>query len=122
MCPAGLGRHPEDVPGAVLVRVLRIGALRPLPFEACVRFLEGIGDVFQKEEAEDDMLVFGRVHAAAQGVGHLPKLGLIAGRGACALRRRSEWVRVFWGVRLVMVVIPPAARRIRVRMDSGDLP
>ena len=55
---------------------------------ACVRFLEGIGDVFQKKEAEDDMLVFGRVHAAAQGVGHLPELGFVAGRGAMGARLR----------------------------------
>ena len=46
-----------------------------------VPLLEGIGDVFQKDETQDDVLVFRRIHRAAQGVGHLPKLALIARRG-----------------------------------------
>ena len=46
--------------------------------------LEGVGDVFQKDEAQDDVFVFGRVHAAAQGVCHAPKLSLIARGGAVA--------------------------------------
>ena len=62
MCPAGLRWHPEDILGAVLVRVLRISALFPFAFEEDVPLLEGIGDVFQKDEAKNDMLVFGRVH------------------------------------------------------------
>ena len=33
----------------------RISALCPLPFEAGVPLLEGLGDVFQKDETEDDM-------------------------------------------------------------------
>ena len=37
--------------------------------------LEGIGDVLEEDQPEDDMLVFGGVHGAAQGVGHLPELG-----------------------------------------------
>ena len=86
MCPAGLGRHPEDVLGAVLVRVLRVGSLFPFAFEEDVPFFEGIGDVFQKNDSKDDMLVFGRVHTAAQGVGHTPQLGLIAGRRTMGVR------------------------------------
>ena len=62
--------------------ILRIGALFPFAFESGVPLLEGIGDVFQKDDPKDDMLVFGGIHAAAQGVGHLPKFGLIAGRRA----------------------------------------
>ena len=77
MCPAGLGRHPEDVLGAVLVRVLRVGALFPFAFEEGVPLLESIGDVFQEEETENDMLVFGRVHTAPQGVGHAPEFSLM---------------------------------------------
>ena len=68
--------------GAVLVRVLGVGALCPLAFKTGVNFLEGVGDVFQEDEAEDDVLVFGGVHRAAQGVGHAPQLGLMASRGA----------------------------------------
>ena len=40
--------------------------------------LEGVGDVLEEDQAEDDVLVFGGVHAAAQRVGHLPELGLVA--------------------------------------------
>ena len=81
MAPAGLGRHPEDVFGAVLVRVLGGGTLRLLGFQAGVPFLEGIGNVFEKDQPEDDVLVLGCVHCAAQGIGHRPQLGLMSGRG-----------------------------------------
>jgi len=29
-------------------------------------FLEGVGDVFEEDQAENDVLVFGRVHVGAQ--------------------------------------------------------
>ena len=76
--PARLGRHPEDALGAVLVRVLGVGALRLLGDELRVLLLEGVGDVLEEDQAEDDVLVLGGVHAAAQRVGHLPELGLVA--------------------------------------------
>jgi hypothetical protein len=41
-------------------------------------FLEGVGDVFEEDEAEDDVLVFRRVHVVAQLVGGEPELGLEA--------------------------------------------
>ena len=51
-----------------------------------VGFLEGVGDVLEEYEAEDDVLVLGGVHAAAEGVGHAPELGAVveglAGVGA----------------------------------------
>ena len=62
MRPARLRRYPEDVFGTVLVRVLGVGALCPLAFKTGVNFLEGVGDVFQEDEAKDDVLVFGGVH------------------------------------------------------------
>jgi len=40
--------------------------------------LEGVGDVFEEDEAEDDVLVFRRVHVVAQLVGGEPELGLEA--------------------------------------------
>jgi len=48
-----------------------------------VQLLEGVGDVLEEDQVEDDVLVLGGVHAAAQGVGHLPELGFVAdiGRG-----------------------------------------
>ena len=82
MAPARLRRHPEDVLGPVLVGVLRIGTLMLLVLEPGVHLLEGVGDVLEEDEPEDDVLVLGRVHRAAQGVGHAPQLGLVACRGA----------------------------------------
>ena len=49
-------------------------------------FLEGVGDVFQEDEPEDDALILGRVHVVPQLVGSEPELGLEAdggGGGAC---------------------------------------
>ena len=83
--PARLGRHPEDVLGAVLVGVLGVGALRLLGHELRVLLLEGVGDVLEEDQAEDDVLVLGGVHAAAQRVGHLPELGFVADGGAAVL-------------------------------------
>ena len=39
-------------------------------------FLDGVGDVFEEDEAEDDVLVFRRVHVVAELVGGKPELGL----------------------------------------------
>ena len=83
MRPAGLRRHPEDVLGDVFVAVLG-GLGAPFGQNRRMALLEGVGDVFQKDEPQDDVLVLGRVHAAAQGVCHAPKLGLIARGGAVA--------------------------------------
>jgi hypothetical protein len=46
-----------------------------------VLLLEGVGDVLEEEEAEHDVFVLGRVHAAAQSVGHLPEIGFVADVG-----------------------------------------
>ena len=83
MRPARLGRHPEDVERPILVRVLGVGALVLLGLKLGVLRLEGVGDVLEEDQAEDDVLVFGRVHAAAQGVGHFPQFSLIAHSSGC---------------------------------------
>ena len=44
-------------------------------------FLEGVGDVFEEDEAEDDVLVFRRVHVVAQLIGGEPELGFEADGG-----------------------------------------
>ena len=89
VCPACLGRHPENVLGAVLVRVLGVGALGPFGFETGVRLLEGVGYVFQEDETENDMLILRSVHAAAERVGHTPEFGLVAGCRALAIQPRA---------------------------------
>ena len=76
--PARFARHPEDVLGAVFVRVLRVGSLSDFSLQPAVGFLEGVGDVLEEDQTQDDVFVLGRIHAAAQGVGHLPELSLIA--------------------------------------------
>jgi hypothetical protein len=63
--PAGFGRHPENIQCAVLVRILGIGALRPLGLEPRVVLLEGVGDVLEGDQPEHDVLILGGIHAAA---------------------------------------------------------
>ncbi len=46
-----------------------------------VVFLEAVGDVLKKDEAENDVLVFRSVHVVAQLVGGEPELGLEAELG-----------------------------------------
>ena len=70
--PARLWRHPEDAHGAVFVRVFRIGALLALAVEFGVLGLERIGNVLEEDQAEDDVLIFRRVHIVAQCVGRGP--------------------------------------------------
>ena len=41
-------------------------------------FLKGVGDVFEEDESEDDVLVFRRVHVVAELVGCEPEFGLKA--------------------------------------------
>ena len=89
--PAGVGRHPEDALGAVLVRVFRVRALVHLGFELGVGFLEGVGDVLEEDQAEDDVLVLGGVHAAPQGVGHPPQLGPVVGDDGVARFGLGSW-------------------------------
>ncbi len=48
-------------------------------------FLEGVGDVFEEDEAEDDVLVFGSVHVALELFGSGPECRLEAKR-TCAVQ------------------------------------
>lgn len=73
--PACFWRYPEDVVGAVLVAVLWVGAVGSLRFELGVFSFEGVGDVLEEDEAEDDVFVLGGVHVVAEGVGGGPELG-----------------------------------------------
>src|SRR5581483_991826 len=71
--PARLGRHPEDANRAVLVRIFRIGALRLLRQELFMLCLERVGDVLEKDQAEDDMLVLGCIHVVAERISRGPE-------------------------------------------------
>ena len=59
--------------------VFRVGAVGLLAFELGVPLLEGVGDVLEEDQAQDDVLVLRRVHGAPQRVGHAPQLGLVSG-------------------------------------------
>ena len=78
--PAGIGGHPEDVLGFVFVGVFGVGpgVVALAGEELGAVFLEGVGDVFEEDEAEDDVLVFGRVHVGAELIGGEPELLLEA--------------------------------------------
>ena len=78
--PASGFGNPEDIFGGVLVAIFGIGV--GLGFEGGVALLEGVGDVFEEDEAKDDVLVVGSVHVAAELVGGLPESLLEAEVGA----------------------------------------
>jgi hypothetical protein len=73
--PARFLRHPEYAGGAVFIGILGVGALGALLVKLRVLGLEGVGDVLQENQAEHDVLVFGRIHVVAQRVGGGPELG-----------------------------------------------
>ena len=57
---------------------------------------EGIGDVLEKDQAQNDVLVLGRVHVVAQRVGGGPELSFEAEVGAGVFIR---FFRRFLGTR-----------------------
>ena len=84
--PAGGGRHPEHVGHGVVVAFFQrfgvvggVGQVEVAGFvpecglQLGAALVEGIGDVLQEDQAEDDVLVLGRVHAGAQLVGGGPE-------------------------------------------------
>ncbi len=50
--------------------------------------LESVGDVFEKDQPEDNVLVLRRVHVVPELVGRLPKFGFKAKVG-CGITRAS---------------------------------
>jgi len=71
--PASFLRHPEDVDGAVLVRVLGIRALGALRFEFGMFRLERVGNVLEENETESDVLVLRSIHVVTQRVRGRPQ-------------------------------------------------
>ena len=91
--PGGAASAPPSAPRRRSRRGTRPGlrGRRPVFAFACeqlgVLLLEGVGDVLEEDQAEDDVLVLGRVHVVAQLVGRLPELLLEAEvRGGIARR------------------------------------
>jgi len=81
--PAGFFGDPEDVGREVFVTVFGIGTFEfaGVGGEEGAAFFEGVGDVFEEDEAEDDVFVFGGVHVGAEFVGGLPEGGFEADGG-----------------------------------------
>ena len=66
--------HPENVFGGVFVTVFGVGAF--FLHQRGVFFLESVGDVFEEDEAQDNMLVFGGIQVAAEFIRSRPEGGL----------------------------------------------
>ena len=100
--PAVAFRDPEDAFGGVLVAVLEDRLLRRFVGHEVVRARvvdqtgqlvvadhEGVGDVLEEDQPEDDVLVLGGVHLPAELIGRVPQRGFEAlGRSGWLLRLR----------------------------------
>ena len=96
--PARLRRHPEDVGRPILIGVFGVGPLVAFRLQRRVALLEGVGDVLEEDEAQDDVLVLGGVHVVAQRVGRGPELRFKAqwGGGCVVPVSGHRWFRLFW--------------------------
>ena len=63
---------PERARGEIFLRILGIGII--FRFQFCLLNFERIGNIFQKDQTQRDMLVFGRLQIAAQLVRRLEEL------------------------------------------------
>ena len=70
--PAGGLRHPEHVFGQIFVRLFRVGIF--LRRQPVTQALKRFGDVFQEDQAQRHMLVFGGLKPATHLVGGLEKI------------------------------------------------
>lgn len=80
MEPAGIGGYPEVVFGFEFVRVLGVGpgVVTFASEELSAMFLEAVRNVFEEDQAKDQVLVFRRVHVVVQLVGGESELGVEA--------------------------------------------
>ena len=99
--PAGAFGNPEDAVAGVLVLVVEelLNAVRrhlvgeELGADLVAALGEGVGDVLEEDQAEDEVLVLGGVHGAAELVGRAPEDRVQFGCGLGARQRRL--VRLF---------------------------
>ena len=91
--PATLLGHPEDVFGFVFVGVfgIRPGVVALAGDELGVVLLEGVGDIFEEDVAENDVLILRRIHVVPQLISREPELRLEAEVGG------GVFGAVFWG-------------------------
>ena len=80
--PARLLRNPEDVDGAVLVWVFRVGPFVAVRVERGMLFFERVGNVLKKNQAQHDVLVLGSVNVGAERIGGLPQFPLESESGS----------------------------------------
>jgi hypothetical protein len=103
--PTGLA----NLARSILVRVFEIGTLIALRFEFSVFGFEGIGDVLQKNEAEDDVLVLRSVHVVAERICHAPQFRFIdthkgaVGHLTCRFDFPWDWEKYCSTSKLVLV-------------------
>ncbi len=79
--PARLGRHPKHALGGVFVallqQVFRLFSLNAVLSKLLLQFrpasLECIGNIFQEDQPENDVLIFGGIDRATQLVRYLPE-------------------------------------------------
>lgn len=74
--PAGVFGHEKRVFGLVFVLVLGVGpgVVARAGLQLGVMLLEGIGNVFEEDEAQHDVLVLGGIDVFAELVGGFPEL------------------------------------------------
>ena len=73
--PACFLGHEEDIVGQVFVSVLRVGPFKLALtfFQFLVQVVEGVGDVFEKDQPQNDMLILRRIHIVAQLIRRRPE-------------------------------------------------
>ena len=124
VAPAGGRSNPEDVGTGVLVDVIELRSdlvLGPavggqLVVDLGAALLEGVGDVLEEDQAEDDVLVLGGVHRPAQLVSGLPQgvLEFLHGR-----RHRGVDLLLRWHVSVLLVVARRWWTRLQLLQDVG---
>jgi hypothetical protein len=86
----------ENAGGSVLVGVLGISALRLLSYEFGALGLEGIGNVLEENQTEDDVLVLRGVHVVAERICHAPQLRFLDTRKS-PIRQVKHLGNPIWG-------------------------